>query len=183
MELNKKNWLGMYYNLVYGDYPNDVCSFFWGTLLIVLLSPIMSIGGFMNKSASYSMWSDKTENFFKSLLWGIVIYALYGMLLSMGASIYGSYIGMSETHFTELYNLIGGLKFFLLIPLLGIGMLLIVALSIAIIAGICAGVKWIYDKIVEKKEESNVKVPYAQNVGDFVGAVKGKYCCRIIWKD
>lgn len=35
MTLNKNNWFAIYYNWIYGNYPKDICSFFWGTLFAI----------------------------------------------------------------------------------------------------------------------------------------------------
>src|SRR5688572_15185823 len=44
MELNEKNLFARYYNWIYDSFPNDVCTFFWGTLLAILISPILIPG-------------------------------------------------------------------------------------------------------------------------------------------
>src|SRR5687767_78930 len=44
MTINKNNWFAMYYNWVFGNYPHDICSFFWGSVMIILLAPFLIPG-------------------------------------------------------------------------------------------------------------------------------------------
>ncbi len=78
MNIKKSNLFARYYNWFYGAYPNDLCSFFWGTLFIVLF-PIISIPGKV-----IAPFTDFGESTFSKVLSGVLFWIGYVAMIAVG---------------------------------------------------------------------------------------------------
>src|SRR5690349_972462 len=89
MKISKQNWFARYYNWLNGELPNDICSFFWGSVLIIGLFPMLVPGRLV---VNYRSKSDYFGISF--FLW-----MAYLMLLVVGAKMTDS-LGYEFTHWT-----------------------------------------------------------------------------------
>ena len=165
MELNEKNWFAKYYNWIYDGLPNDVCTFFWGTLLIVLIHPIIIPGRVCKE------WGDGFGNYLGKGIacwFGIAILAVFGMP------------GIQFIFGKEWLNTVPFIWGFLALLLSGI-------VLIGTIVGIIALI--LYSVYKYQKYKRNKPYVYIEptptiwdKTGDFIGAIRGKYCTKITWK-
>lgn len=170
MRINKNNLFARYYEWIYGSLPDDLCSFFWGTLYALGLSPILVVGRLWLERWGVNVW--------KCLGAGILTWLAYGFVITMGLVMYAQYILDLEDGFSfrEHYHLLNLTWYGLLLgmPLVFIGALLV---CIAIVA-IPVSLIWLICKLFKV----TVSTTLAQNTKDLVGSIRGKYCTRINWK-
>lgn len=161
MTLNKNNYFAKYYNWVYGYYPQDVCSFFWGSILGI------GLGVFMTPTKLIAFLFDPDYDFNKR---DVVVYSLSGLvfyLLSTLVILTGSLVlGIFGYEFTYWWSLIFG-GFFL-------GGLLIISI---ILAG--WGIVSLFKRTKTKLPETHL----IDNTVDFIAAIRGKYCTKITWTE
>lgn len=156
MILNKNNYFARYYNWIYGDYPKDICSFFWGSVLAILLAPLILPG------KKLTSLSDKYDENLHS--WGLqsVVGLLIYLFILLFASIGNALLDAFGYEFIYWWSIVlGGFS-------LGI-------LAVALIVGISTGIVWFFSK---KAPETHL----VSNTVDLIAAIKGKYCTRITWK-
>lgn len=165
MILNKKNWFARYYNWVTGKYPKDVCSFFWGSITFILLSPFIFVGRLIPdacKSANYLVVMQTSK--------GLVTLFLVGLLSFILGSLGNAVLGLFGYKFIYVWvKILGGI---------GLGILTIALLVVLVIG--------IYKLFMLTKRGVGYVVPETHiidNTVDFIGAIKGKYCTKITWKD
>ena len=152
MEINKNNLFARYYQWIYGELPNDVCSFFWGSLFAIgvffLLVPGRLIIGKI----------DDDRPVVGQFFLGLISWLVYALAIALGSNIVGLF-GY------EFINLWGYLVFGAFIGAVVIG------------GSFFIGVGAVYVSI-EKLPETTV----AQNTKDWVGAIRKKHCVIIKWK-
>lgn len=176
MNINKNNLFARYYNWIYGELPQDVCSFFWGTVLSIVLSLIFVPG------RTFTNNYDGTANLVARgmIFWMVSIVSL---LVGFIPWIVGGKDGVLYLWVNDLPNWLQLLVF-----------LVTGAIEIAIIVGIILGIIELlerrqqrkYLKLIKKMKETGYQyeepVSFWNNVGNFIGAIRGKYCTKITWK-
>ena len=157
MELNKNNLFARYYNWIYDGLPNDICSFFWGSMFIILLFPFFAVGrlSYFGKTG----WYYSADH---SLGRGFIFWLVYFLTILVGGAM------MSEFGYIP----IGFSGFFLLAPIIGA---LTVALFLGVIGGSLGGVAY----FIEKRRKNQYRPSPIKN---WIGAIRGKYCTKITWK-
>jgi hypothetical protein len=176
MTLNKKNWIAMYYNWIHGNYPKDVCTFFWGSLIAIILSPIISMGRIL-------LNNDFGRNIvFLQAMIGSISSILLMIVCALGNTIMEKMMGYEFIYMWT--KIIGG--FFV-----GLFSLIIIG---GMMAGIFFGIGWMRGKVQEIKynkwQEENIKVSsgrprkptFMENTKSLIGAIRGKYCTKITWE-
>lgn len=175
MKLNKNNLFARYYEWIYGNLPNDVCSFFWGSVLAIGLFPILVTGRLL--CGSY-------YEFGKVLGAGLLAWFIYSATVFLGLIMYAGFIlDLDEKgfSFSEHYHLLGlswyGLLFGMPLVLIGVvvGGFLVVATPLGII--------WLIFKLFKVTVSTTPATVVIQNTKDVVGAVRGKYCTKITWNE
>jgi hypothetical protein len=171
MQLNSKNLIALYYRWIYAKLPNDICSYFWGTVLILLISPIVIPGRIFQ-------FIDYGEGLKDNIKNGLKVYLVYLGLLAVGAIVYQELKWARPDDIIEL---------FILLPLSGLGAILSIAILGALVLLICVGVGWAIKKISEKREdyeESEIEgiPPDPSKISLWVGAIRKKHCTKITWK-
>lgn len=157
MTLSKNNWFAIYYSWIYGEYPNDVCSFFWGTLLLVLLAPFVIVGKLI---AIVSNDSDIENSRVTMIIIGAFIWLILAVITALG-NVVLSLLG---------YEFVGGWA--TIFGGFGLGVLFL--LNIFII---------LYLIFLLVRATGNISKPIVvDNTVDFIAAVRGKYCTKITWK-
>jgi hypothetical protein len=185
MELSKRNVFVRYYEFVYNNEPNDICSLFWGSVIGLLLS-LFAVPGIyiMRNQYDFRYISGLSRSLLASLVMTIV-YGLMFVIIAVGNRLLEIF-GYKFTHWTGV--VFGGL---------GIGLSLI-----ALIFGFVLGCWYISSKISEYKDkkreerylqnlansesgevELEKKTNYFQNFKDIIAAIRGKYCIKITYKD
>lgn len=171
MNLNKNNLFARYYNWIYRHYPDDICSFFWGTVLIVVLCPFFIPGKlFFSTNDSLGDIIAKSVAFWVTLL----VCMVFGLI---------PYGGSLKEWFMTLPNIVQ------------ITLLIVTgAVEIALVVCIGVGIYYIAEYRRESKrqrylrlmEETNYQYEepptMGEKVGNFIGAIRGKYCTKITWK-
>lgn len=167
MKLSKN--YAVFYKLIYGELPKDVCTFFWGSLFALALSPLLLPG---------RLWM---RGFEKILGAGILTWAPYFLFMMLGFHSYAKYLGIDKLESYTVLNL-EAWQIFLLMPLAGLGAVLAIAATCFLVVGIPYGIYWLLSLGVSSAGGAVKETTFAQNTRDFVGAVRGKYCTRINWK-
>lgn len=160
MTLTKNNYLARYYNYVYGIYPNDICSFFWGGLLAIILSPLLLYG----KLFVYHIAGEKSFRYsyvYLSIM-GLVFYLLTVTSIMAGNSILEEWFGYEFIYWWS--QIFGGL-------ILGLLAIVLALVGIVSIVGLL-----IYSERVRSPK-------FVQDSKDVVAAIRGKYCVKINWKE
>jgi len=158
MNLNKNNWFARYYNWMHGNFPNDVCTFFWRSLFAILLAPIVVPGRIV---------VGRQELFIGKFVIGIILWLFSVIITKVGQVLIGDY--------SQDLNVF--VKFILYFST---GLLLV-----SIFIGVCIGIYFLCKKIKDKRDEKPYNPDYksfAEKTGDFIGAIRGKYCTKITWK-
>lgn len=158
MTLNKNNWFAIYYNWIYLSYPKDVCSFFWGSVIAILLGPFIILG-LLTAIASddYIL----RRSIIGQTMMGIVIYIMLFLIAGLGNFV----LSVFGYEFIYLWSIILG----------GIGLgILSLLFGVAIMRGIFL--------LIRKSVGAVPQTHIIDNTVDFVAAVKGKYCTPIKWK-
>jgi hypothetical protein len=179
----KKNWFGKYYDWVYTEYPENICTFFWGTLTITLLFPLV-IPGTLIVSRRERMYIPGGMIVFFSSLLTCILFLFAAVIINLGNAV----LEIFE------YKLIHWAAFIF-------GGLLVGLLTIAVIVGMALLFYILYVYIQERKrfrrekkrleEKMNtgsyeVYTPSStiwENIASSIGAIRGKYCSRITWID
>jgi hypothetical protein len=156
MKLNKNNWFARYYNWIYGEYANDVCSFFWGTVFAIIFSFICVPGRLL----AYLFDGKPYSN-------GILFWLGYLAAFIIGISCYSKWIEVEELSFEDL-TVFGGWGF-AVFPLIG---LIASALVVAFGGGFVALLIYLSERD---------KPTLVQNTSDWVGAIRKKHCTKINW--
>lgn len=99
MNISSNNIFAQYYKWINGELPNDLCSFFWGTLVNIALLPIVVVGQLISKEKGFS----------NSFGIGIFTWLIYFLAFSIGLLILNSFG----------YEPIGFAGNLLLLPLIG----------------------------------------------------------------
>lgn len=161
MKINSKNLFARYYKWMYGKLPNDLCSFFWGSLFAITLKLIYIPGRVFNPNGSSRFWA------------GLGVWAAYFLLVSLGESIYSSWLGVPHEKEMEFIMGLPWYTLFVIMPLISA---VVISFFFAIVAGIIV--------LIIRIETSGIHVPSGKFIGsakDWVGAIRGKYCTKITW--
>lgn len=169
MKLNSRNIFAIYYKWIYDRLPNDICTFFWGTLFSVLFS-ILTIPGRMVK------FIDRDTNIY---LRGIYFWIGYLLFFALGNVFCRPYFGNQISP--------EDLKFFgpwllLIIPAVGF-------IAIGLLVGIIIGIILLIISIKERRE-NKIRAQYPMGEyqpmkarsENFIAAIKRKHCTKIEWK-
>jgi hypothetical protein len=171
MKISAKNLFARYYNWIYGELPNDVCSFFWGSVLAIGLFPILALG---------RIWMD--NSFGNILGLGLFHYIGYGILLITGVDPYGEiFMGIKNVeYFHQVFDMNpSNLEIFLYMPLTG----LLILLCIGLTAGsIILGIYGLFSFTLGTVSVTISGAELIRNTKDVVGAIRRKHCTKIIWK-
>jgi hypothetical protein len=175
MELSKNNIFVRYYNWIYNKYPNDICSFFWGSLFIILTAPFISLGTFIDrKSDPKSYKYDYPEYIAVRIFYGMIIPLFLYILIETGNGI----LELFKYEFTHWLSIVfGGLFLGILAfsTVIGIFYGLYVLISLSLI--------YRRDRMHKVVFEKKQKGPtFMDNFKSFVAAIRGKYCSKIIIK-
>ena len=173
MNLSKNNLFARYYQWIYGNLPNDICSFFWGSVLAIGLLPIVAVG---------RLFHDRWElHFGKVLGAGLLFWIVYSVATLLGLIWYANFVldlGDKGFQFSD-YHLLNlpwyGLAFGM--PLVFIGIVLACLLIVAVPVGIIYLICRVFGVGVSAAQRTVV----AQNTADFVGAIRRKHCVKINW--
>lgn len=159
MTLSINNLFGKFYNWIYLSYPNDVCSFFWGTVIAILLLPFILPGKLIGYlSDDYQI----ERSIVGQALIGVGIYFVSFIIIMLGNAVLEVFFGYE---FIYLWSVIlGGL---------GLGLLalvnFVIIIAVIYLAFRAGGQTISHTGVID-------------NTADFVGAIKGKYCTKITWK-
>ncbi len=170
MILNKNNWFAMYYNWIYGNYPNDVCSFFWGALFALLFAPFIVPGKLiLSFHPGYnSPWNDIKNAWVLQMLVAVATFFVFYLIALLGNGM----LNIFGYEFLYLWSVVfGGL-------LIGLLMLVNIAIVIILLYLIGKGIVRLFQKTGEVIPETHI----IDNTKDFIGAIRGKYCTKITWK-
>lgn len=164
MTLNKNNWIVRYYYWINSEYPTNLCPFFWGSLLIIVLFPFMVLGrvliGKKDPDAYESL--PKLSYFTCSAM----VYLFWFIFAGFGNSLMKIY-GYEFTHWTGVVFL--GL-------LMGI-------VHTGLFLGFIYGIYWIYSKIAKATRLKMPETHVIQNTKDIFAAITDKYCTKITIRD
>lgn len=157
MTLSKNNWFARYYNWIYGNYPKDVCSFFWGSLYALVVFFFVVPGRLaLNEDDRHS----PVAQFFTGL--ALVIMTL--VVIAAGNGILDKF----GYQFINLWGVIfGGLAIGLILCAAIVGIFYLIYL---IVAGL------------GKTSRVVSEASFVQNTSDFVGAIRRKHCTKITMK-
>lgn len=156
MTLNKNNYFARYYNWIYYDYPNDLCSFFWGSVLSILLVPLIATGTFIARS------TEEYSSYFERCLLAFVLYGYLTLSCYLGNSLF-AITGYEFIYWWSI--LLGGLL---------IGNVFILGI---------AYLTYLWSKKPVKIYHQPSKFEnFIDDVKDWIGAIRGKYCTKITWK-
>lgn len=78
MNLSTKNIFARYYKWVYGELPNDLCSFFWGTLFAVVAGVFIIPG---------RLWTGRYTSTAEKFFMGILAWVIYLALICAGVGV------------------------------------------------------------------------------------------------
>ena len=160
MKLKETNWLGRYYNWIYSEYTNDLCTFFWGTLLALLFAFILIPGRLLRNE-----YDDTSDTYSKGLVCWLVCWGVFAIVVLTGSIPYNK----------EYFNSLN--PFIALFLLLGTGILIW-----GTIVGGCWGIVYIVERRREKNYYKEYKPSLLSKTSDVIGAIRGKYCTKIDWE-
>lgn len=155
MKLNSKNIFAKYYNWIYNELPNDVCSFFWGTIFAIIFSVFLVIGRLL--SDPYEGIGDK---FGKGVVFWVAVLSVIGT-----GSIFWPKETLLSIHVLVkllIFLVSGGVVWSLFLGVIGLGV-------------------YLNDIRKEKLRASGNQTAWEKST-EFLGAVRGKYCTKIEWK-
>jgi hypothetical protein len=159
MNLSRKNLLARYFRWLKGDLPQDLCTFFWGSVFNILLFPLVVPG---------KIWGDfvDTEITIGRNFWnGLAFWIVYLVAAAIG-------LGVMREFGYEPINAYGVL---LLLPLIGVGVaVLVIACFILIVGG---GVE-----LSERYKARRSDAPKESSLKLWIGAIRKKYCTKITWE-
>ena len=155
MNIKKSNLFASYNNWIYGEYPKDVCSFFWGSLFAIGLFFFIVPGRLVS--------SDKNAG--KHLGYGILLWIAYLFLVLIGNGVIMKF-GYEFVGFWGIFGL--GL-------LLGAGVVAVGFGGLFLVVGVPMYIQ-------QQVSESNSYNSITTKTKDWVGAIRGKYCVKISWK-
>lgn len=168
MNLSTKNIFARYYKWVYGELPNDLCSFFWGTVFAVVTGVFIIPG---------RLWTDRYDSTAEKFFMGIFAWFIYFVLTHAGVGALGK-LGLRLDTFWGIY---------IVSPFVGALGVLGVLIIMAVVGRLGC---FIYQVSIERfiYQASNVpnkseKIGSAvQTTKDLWASIKGKYCTKINWK-
>lgn len=162
MEIKEKNLFARYYDWMYDDLPDDVCTFFWGSVFIILFSPILIPGRLMGS------YYDGFGDYFGK---GFMAWLLFFLLALFGVPFW-------KLFGEEFINSLPVIIQLLILAFAG-------ALQALVAVGIGAGIYYSYQFYKKHRKISPIeeeKPTFWEKTGDFIGAIRGKYCTKITWK-
>lgn len=165
MKLNSKNIFARYYNWIYGELPNDVCSFFWGSLFIILAFPFVVMGRLI--------FHNRHDTSFGSCFGsGLLVWLLYGTSLGVGIKVQSWYLGIGNDAYTQFVMSRTAAQFLLVAPLIGATILALITGTVVLV---------VYG-IIKLSSSDTRKPVILQNTQDFIGAIRRKHCTKIDWE-
>jgi hypothetical protein len=174
MNLSKSNLFGRFYNWMYGEYPPDVCTFFW-TMVYTVLFSIVVIPGRALCNLDKQCWEFEKYSAGKHFTYGFTTLMLNLLCVAVGNMVIRLF-GYEFVH-------VG-------IFLLGIPLgALVIAIMIGLVALIIAGIQWYGEYKREKRREAimigayRYKPSFRDNLSDWIGAIRQKHCTKLNWKD
>ncbi len=162
MQLNSKNWFARYYYWIYDSLPNDLCSFFWGLLFAILLSPLIIFGRLL-------IGRDEPLSGYIGI--GIIVWLFTAASFAIGGK---------TLEITHLLIYLNGLSAWVGIPILILAGVITILLVFGTIGVICFGLSKSFDYITDYKKDGSPRVNL--HIRDWIGAIRGKYCTPIKWK-
>lgn len=156
MNLSTKNIFARYYKWVYGELPNDLCSFFWGTLFAVVTGVFIIPG---------RLWTGRYASTAEKFLMGIIAWFIYFLLISAGVFVVDE-LGLRLDTFWGI---------FIVSPLVG-------ALGVLIIIAVGGGLGYSIYQVSNAPNKSEKIGSAVQTIKDLWASIKGKYCTKINWK-
>lgn len=186
MKLNPNNIFARYYRWIYGALPADICSFFWGTVAIILLSPIVIIGRLI--------WFADHKGFKNEIRNGGNFYLVNLAMMVVGA--------MATSKNSESLNDLPLWKVLMFLWLIGFGIFLCIAILIALVIGIVwfaeyrkkqlrkrqkeiiatYGYDYWYDHFIAPKQKPD-RVTFREKLSIWIGAIRQKHCTKIEWSE
>lgn len=177
MELSSKNIFARYYKFIHCALPSDVCSFFWGTVLIILLSPVVVVGRLV--------WFADHDGLKNELGNGVKVYIGYLIVWLIG--VFGLTQNMEIKTLTDFIDLFTITQIIFLPFLTGIALSLLMAVCLAFVL-FCAWLGELIERYIKKKrrEKRNDYDPIFEKgpsrLSIWWGAIRNKYCTKIEWK-
>lgn len=168
MKLSKSNWYIKVYYYFTNEYPKDVCTLFWTSLLILLFLPIITPG---------MLFAKKYENVWGNIWVGIKFWLVYIVLWVLGG-----YAWWDPTNHVFKYD--WGHWAWIVFPLT-IPILLAIAavpVSLILIAGDYSIEKYKQYKRFNEQYGDEPKESVWDKVKIFWAAMRGKYCTKIEWE-
>lgn len=159
--MKRNNIFAKYYKWIYNNLPNDSCSFFWGSLLIITLSPIFILGRLIcNK------YNDETPKRFAVglLIWVTTFYMILVGILPIILIMGKEYLQSLNIFIIILLSFLSGV------------------ITLGILGGIVWGSYYLNERRVEHSYSSN-EPSYVEKISDWIGTIRGKYCTKINWKE
>lgn len=189
MSFKENSLIAFYYKWMFcGRLPNNLCVFFWNSLLSILLLPLTFPYFLFSLISERRLWRNS----------GLFDKAAYGLLTYLGVFLAFCFgLGSFEKVFGPIWRLWG------FWPVMGAavlglsGLILAFATFILAIVGICAGVfysvefiKNIFRKKVTIKTVSELGIEYVEHYYEpkvlkiviLWNAIRNKYCTKIEWK-
>lgn len=181
MKLSKSNWYIKVYYYFTNEYPKDVCTLFWTSLLILLSLPIIIPG---------KLFEGKYGNVWDNIWSGIKVWGVYILLWVLGGSVWwdGANHVFSANHvFKYDWGHWSWIVFPLTIPII----IIITAIPFVLIG---LGYYYLIEKYKKYREVKGFNEQHTdeskkpkESVWDkvkmFWGAIRGKYCTKIEWKE
>lgn len=166
MKLSSKNIFARYYKWIYSELPQDICTFFWGTIAIIITFMVVVPGRLVN-------FNEYRPEYWDNFKTGCFTYLVYLISMVFGVQILGY----------EKGDPIQNMDLFLWGPLAFLG----IAVSII---GLVVLTGWVIHMIMErqrqKRRENNPYVPHQEEgpskTSLWIGAIRKKHCTKIEWK-
>lgn len=158
MTISTKNIFARYYKWVYGKLPNDLCSFFWGTVFAVVAGVFIIPG---------RLWTGRYTSTAEKFFMGILAWVIYLALICAGIGALDK-LGLG----LRLYTFWG---IFIVSPL-------VAALGVLTITAVGGGLMYSIYQVSNAPNKSERIGKAVQTTKDFWASIKGKYCTKINWK-
>lgn len=157
MTLSIKNPLVQYYNWMYNELPNDICSFFWGTILSVIFFVLYIPGRLLPIKPMEKL----------IVLKGIIFWFLATFLTMIGWSV-------TIEAMNNLFFLMDIWKYFLIGLGIMAGAIGVFLLAFSIAFGTVYGIYYTYNVVKGARPTTVMR--------DTWNAIRGKYCTKIYYK-